>query len=90
MVKYNYKGAAALFDNYYFYFCDPWQFDDQTRQRERRYFLRAFAHETDDRLLYMDYARDILESMNGCAGLETTIKIASGVLFDMIMFKGVK
>ena len=41
MIKYNYTGAAALWDKLYNLCFDPWQFDD--RQKERRYFMHELT-----------------------------------------------
>jgi len=40
MIKYNYTGAAALWDDL-MYFFEPWTFDDI--QKDRRYFMREIT-----------------------------------------------
>ena len=63
MLKYNYKGAAALWDKYYNTFCDPWTFDTIERQQERRHFLRFLTRDIKaEKKLYIDFINnDILE-----------------------------
>ena len=41
MVKYNYTGAAALWEKLYILCFNPWDFSD--RQKERRFFMREIT-----------------------------------------------
>ena len=76
MVKYNYTGAAALWDEYYNLCCDPWTLGRDERQLERRYFMRAVTHHVDIKE-YIDYiyeliddARPIEEAKSRCFDFE--------------------
>ena len=88
MLKYNYKGAAALFDRMNDLCFNPWDFDN--KQRQRREFLRDITRgnkqETIDFLcVRIDFAA--VPSVSN-ETLETIRQIDS-LLTDIINFKGV-
>lgn len=62
MIKYNYKGAAALWNEYETTcICYP-HFDGVERQEERRRFLRALTRENaHDKQIYIDFIKQNIE-----------------------------
>ena len=62
MLKYNYKGAAALWDEYYTLCVDPWELGDTEKQQERRYFMRAITR-GEDIAIYTNHITETIEEM---------------------------
>ena len=67
MIKYNYTGAAALWDEYYNLCIDDFSFGDKEKQQERRHFMRAVTRHIDIKL-YIDF---IYETIDDLQPLET-------------------
>lgn len=66
MLKYNYKGAAALWDDYFDLCVCDMSFCGQEKQQERRQFMRAITHNEDIKI-YLDY---ITESISDARPVE--------------------
>lgn len=91
MIKYNYKGAAALWDELYNLCFDPWQFSD--RQKERRYFMREMTRgKYNDTVEYLKQEIDyILPAENAKSRVYDFDLIAQyeNLIKKIVMFKGV-
>ena len=92
MIKYDYTGAAALWDELYNLCFNPWDFDD--RQHERRYFMRELTRgnysETVD---YLKQEIDfILPTKNATSRVYDfdLIKQYESLITKLVLFKGVK
>ena len=59
MLKYNYTGAAALWDEYYNIVCDPWTLASDEKQKERRCFMRSITR--GDCKQYINYIDEMIE-----------------------------
>ena len=70
MIKYNYKKAAALWDQYYNLCVDPWTLGDVERQRERRAFMRAVTRHIDIKL-YIDYIYELIDEARPAEGIKS-------------------
>lgn len=88
MIKYNYTGAAALWDRLYTLCFNPWDLDDI--QKDRRFFMRDITRgKTSETICY------ILETIDFSAvppvANETLEKIKEleQLANDVITFKGV-
>jgi len=61
MIKYDYTGAAALWNKYYNLCIDDMSFCGQEKQQERRYFMRAVTRHIDIKL-YIDFIYELIDS----------------------------
>lgn len=91
MIKYNYTGAAALWNELYNLCFEPWQFDDS--QKERRYFMHELTRgnysETVDFL--KNEISEILPAENAKSRVYDFDLIAQyeNLIHKLVMFKGV-
>lgn len=92
MIKYNYTGAAALWNELYYLCFNPWDFSD--RQKERRYFMHEitrgnysetveYLKNEIDYILPVPNAKSRVYDFDLIAQYENLIK-------KIVMFKGVK
>ena len=89
MIKYDYTGAAALWDRFYNLCFNPWDLDNQ--QRQRREFLRDITRGNKQETI--DFLWDRICFVAVPPILEDTHKIINNLdnlLTDIINFKGVK
>ena len=71
MLKYNYKGAAALWDEYLdLCICDM-SFCGQEKQQERRQFMRTITRKDEDIKLYLDYITEQIENARPVEGAKS-------------------
>ena len=70
VVKYNYKGAAALWDEYYNLCCDPWDLCGIDIQQERRYFMRAVTRHIDIKV-YIDHIYGLIDDARPVDGVKS-------------------
>lgn len=91
MIKYNYKGAAALWDRLYNLCFNPWDFDD--RQHERRYFMYELTRGKYSDTV--DYLKNEIENIlptpdakSRCYDFELIGRYET-LIHDLVMFKGV-
>lgn len=70
MVKYDYAGAAALWDEYYDKCCDPWTLGSDEKQEERRYFMYAMTRRVDLDL-YINYINELIDYIKPAEGLKS-------------------
>lgn len=69
MLKYDYKGAAALWDEYDRECITDMSFCGIERQQERRYFLRALTREdADAKQIYIDFIKQNIEDARPVEG----------------------
>ena len=91
MIKYNYTGAAALWDELYNLCFNPWDFDD--RQKERRYFMRELTRgnysETVEYLKNeIDYILPIPDAKSRVFDFDLITQYEN-LIHKIVMFKGV-
>ena len=92
MIKYNYTGAAALWDELYNLCFNPWDFSD--RQKERRDFMRELTRgnysETVDFLKQeIDFILPAENATSRCYDFDL-IKHYESLITKLVLFKGVK
>lgn len=62
MLKYDYTGAAALWDEYDVNCINDMSFGGIEKQQERRYFMRAMVRNIpEDKKIYIDFIRSNIE-----------------------------
>lgn len=93
MIKYNYTGAAALWDRYYDTICDPWTLGTYEKQTERRIFMHELTRGNFSE--YIDYVKQEIEyilpskeAKSRCFDFEL-IKQYEDLITEMRSFKGV-
>ena len=62
MLKYNYKGAAALWNEYFDLCVCDMSFCGQEKQQERRQFMRTITRKSEDIKIYLDYITEQIEN----------------------------
>ena len=68
------KILSDLFENYYRYFCNPWDFDENMIKDEKKAFITAFKTGIDTDL-YIDYATDIIKESSFDEDIITMVNI---------------
>lgn len=72
MVKYNYAGAAALWDEYFdLCICDMGFCGTDEAQQERRFFMRTITRKDEDIKLYLDCIKERIEDIKPIDGLKS-------------------
>lgn len=71
MVKYNYKGVAALWDEYFDLCVCDMSFCGQEKQQERRQFMRTITRKDEDIKLYLDYITEQIENARPVEGVKS-------------------
>lgn len=70
MLKYNYKGAAALWQEYFDLCVCDMSFGGVEKQQERRYFMRAITHNEDIKI-YLNYIDENIADARPVEGVKS-------------------
>ena len=57
-MAHNYVKARKLFEKYFNMVCDPWTLNDEELRQDKRFFMYAVTHKTEDIKLYTDYIEE--------------------------------
>lgn len=71
MLKYNYKVAAALWDEYFDLCVCDMSFCGQEKQQERRQFMRTITRKDEDIKIYLDYITEQIENARPVEGVKS-------------------